>query len=100
MLVIFSKSLFCETKAAVVSQKFLVFRRVCGTLGAVSLLTSMRNSRELFKSYLEDFDGIYSGAVNFDALAMEPADPSFEELFQLNRMSKGIFTLWRLLTDV
>ena len=32
-----------------------------------------------FKSYLEDFDGIYSGAVDFDALIMEPADPSFRD---------------------
>ena len=36
-------------------------------------------TRELFKSYLEDFDGIYSGAVDFDALNMEPADASLRD---------------------
>ena len=33
-------------------------------------------SRELFKSYLEDFDGEYNSAINFDALIMEQADAS------------------------
>ena len=33
-------------------------------------------TRELFKSYLEDFDGEYNSAINFDALIMEPADAS------------------------
>lgn len=36
-------------------------------------------TRELFKSYLEDSDGIYSGAVDFDALTMEPADASLRD---------------------
>ena len=36
-------------------------------------------TRELFESYIEDFDGIYSGAVDFDALTMEPADPSLRD---------------------
>ena len=33
----------------------------------------------LFESYLEDSEGIYSGAVDFDALTMEPADPSLRD---------------------
>ena len=33
-------------------------------------------SRELFQRYLEDFDGEYNSAINFDALVMEQADVS------------------------
>ena len=33
-------------------------------------------SRELFLNYLEDFNGEYNSAVNFDALVMEPTDAS------------------------
>ena len=36
-------------------------------------------SRELFKSYLEDFDGEYNSAINFDALIMEQADASLRD---------------------
>ena len=36
-------------------------------------------TRELFESYIEDSEGIYSGAVDFDALTMEPADPSLRD---------------------
>ena len=33
-------------------------------------------SRELFRSYLENFDGEYNSAINFDALVMEQTDAS------------------------
>ena len=33
-------------------------------------------SRELFRRYLEDFDGEYNSAINFDALVMEQTDAS------------------------
>ena len=33
-------------------------------------------SRELFRSYLENFDGEYNSAINFDALVMEQTDDS------------------------
>ena len=36
-------------------------------------------SRELFKNYLEDFDGEYNSAINFDALIMEQADASLRD---------------------
>ena len=37
-------------------------------------------SRDIFKSYLNDFDGAYSGAINFDALTMEVADSSLRNV--------------------
>ena len=33
-------------------------------------------SQELFQSYLEDFDGEYNSAINFDALVMEQTNDS------------------------
>jgi hypothetical protein len=37
-------------------------------------------SRDIFKSYLNDFDGVYSGAINFDALTIEVTDPSLRDV--------------------
>ena len=36
-------------------------------------------TRELFESYLEDSEGIYSGAVDFDALTLESSDASLRD---------------------
>ena len=38
-------------------------------------------TRELFESYLEDSEGIYSGAVDFDALTLESSDASLRDYF-------------------